>query len=106
MTTINLLLMKNLINDSRTNLSQWFEKIVDKFCEEQAIEECTSFDEIKSIFHDDLHKCFLCTVPTFVFKFLIDNGVADIVKPIPPLAIPCYTDWHKRKREWEYFLSK
>lgn len=105
----------NLSNSGRTNLCEWFEKIVNKFYEEQAIKECMSFDKINSKFHDDFHESFLCTIPTMLFKFLIDKGVAHIVKPRPPLAIPYFAYWHTiireweifiKEREWEYFLSK
>jgi hypothetical protein len=39
-------------------MSKWFEGVVDNFCEEQAIEEITSFDEIKHKSQDDFHKSF------------------------------------------------
>ena len=39
-------LLEKLIRGGRTNLSEWFEKIVDEFCEEQAIEERTSVETI------------------------------------------------------------
>ena len=42
------------------NLSKWDEQIVDDFYEEQAIDETTSFDKIKSHFHDDFHKSLFC----------------------------------------------
>ena len=32
-------LLDKLIQGGRTNLSEWFEKIIDDFCDEQAIEE-------------------------------------------------------------------
>jgi hypothetical protein len=62
-------------NGRKSNLYEWFEKIINDFYEEQAIEEQTSFDEIKSRFYDDFHKIFFCIVPTLLFKFLIDKGV-------------------------------
>ena len=73
--------MHTVRNSGRTNLLEWAEQIVDEFCEEQAIDERASFDNIKSFFHDDLHESVLCTIPTFLFKFLIDKGVAHIVEP-------------------------
>ena len=100
------MLMHKLSNGGQTNLCQWFEKINDVFCEEQVIEEHTSFEEIKSRFHDDFHKRFLCTIHTFLFKSLIDKGIVHIVKPWPLFAIPSCIDWNTRKREWECFLSK
>lgn len=81
-------LMHTLRNDRRTNLSKWVEQIVDDFCEEQAINKRDSFDNIKDHFHDDFHESFLCTVPTLLFKFLTDKGVAHIVEPRPPLVEP------------------
>ena len=39
-------LLEKLIRGGRTNLSEWFEKITDEFCEEQAIEERTSVETI------------------------------------------------------------
>lgn len=102
----NLLLMQNLSNDDRTNLSKCFEQIVDGFCEEKAIKEITSFNKVKSIFHDEFHESFLCIVSTLLFKFLINKGVVHIFKPRTPLAIPCYIDWHKTKREWEKLVKE
>ena len=32
-------------------MSEWFEKIVDEFCEEQAVEERTSVETIKKKFY-------------------------------------------------------
>ena len=34
-------LLDKLIQGGRTNLSKWFEKIAEEFCEKQAIEERT-----------------------------------------------------------------
>ena len=39
-------LLDKLIQRGRTNLLEWFEKITDEFCEEQAIEEITSVETI------------------------------------------------------------
>ena len=36
------------------------------------------FDDVKYIFHDDLHDRFLCAIPTLLFKLLIDKGVAHL----------------------------
>ena len=57
------LLMQKLSNGGQTNLYEWFEKNVDELYEEQAIEECTSFDEIKYIFHDEFHEIFVMNCP-------------------------------------------
>ena len=64
-------LLEKLIRGGRTNLSRWFEKITDEFCEDQAIEERTSVETIQKKFYTDLTKQFLCSLPTLLFKFLI-----------------------------------
>lgn len=75
------LLLHKLSNSSRTNLSKWFEGIVDDFCKEQVIEERTSIDEVKQRFHDDFHDSFLCIFLKPLFKFPIYKGIAHIVEP-------------------------
>ena len=94
-------LMHTLRNSGRTNLSRWVKQIVDKFCEEQAIDERVSFDNIKSCFHDDFHESFIYTKPTLLFKFLIDKGVAHIVEPRPPLVEPRSNNDRERTSWWE-----
>ena len=47
-------LLEKLIQGGRTNLSEWFEKITDNFCEEQAIEERISVEVIQKKFYIDL----------------------------------------------------
>ena len=66
-------------------MSEWFEKIADKFYEEQAIEERNSVETIKKKFYTDLTKQFLCYLPTLLFKFLVEKGVGHIVEPCPLL---------------------
>lgn len=88
----NILLMKNMKNNGQTNLFKCFVKIVDEFCEEQVIELHTSFNEVKPIFHGNFLDSFICTVPTFQFKFLINKGIAHMVKPGLPLANLCCID--------------
>ena len=39
-------LLEKFIRGGRTNLSEWFEKIADELCEEQAIEEITLVETI------------------------------------------------------------
>ena len=80
--------MHKLTNGGRTNLSEWVKNIIDNFCKEQAIDERTSYDNIKDLFHDNFHEIFLCTIPTLLFKILIDKGVAHIVEARPPLVKP------------------
>ena len=97
--------MHTLKNGNKTNLSEWVEHIVDNFCEEQAIDERASFDNIKYNFHDDFHERFLCTVSTLLFKFIIDKSVAQIVEPRPPLIEP-RSDNDKNlieEQEWKKF---
>ena len=76
--------MHMLRNDGITNFSEWVKHIVDNFCKEQAIDERASYDNIK----DHFHKSFLCTIPTLLFKVLIDKGVAHIVESRPLLIEP------------------
>ena len=97
-------------------MSKWFEKIVDDFCEEQAVEDRTSMKTVKAKFYTDFTEQFLCSLLTLLFKFLIENGAGHIVEPRPPLCEqPPNTNWADKQkkwekfiteREWEYFLSK
>ena len=80
--------MHTLTNGGITNLLEWVKHIVDNFCKEQDIDERASYDNIKYHFHDDFHESFICTVPTLLFKFLIDKGVAHIGEPRPLLIEP------------------
>ena len=89
-----------------TNLYEWFENIVDEFYDEKAIEERTSFDNIKYRSHDDLHDNFLCIFPTLLFEFLIKKDVAHVIKLQSSLTIPCHIDWNKRKSKWEKFIRE
>ena len=86
--TNNQELLEKLIQGGRTNLSEWFEKITDEFCEEQAIEERTSIETIQKKFYTDLTEQFLCSLLTLLFKFLIEKGVGHIVEPHPSLHEP------------------
>ena len=97
-------------------MSKWFEKIVNDFCEEQAVEDRNSVKTVKEKFYTDITEQFLCSLPTLLFKFLIEKGAGHIVEPHPPLyEQPSNTNWMEKKRkwkkfiaerEWEYFLSK
>ena len=78
-------LLEKLIRGGRTNLSEWFEKIVDDFCEEQAVEDRTSVETVKEKFYTNFTEQFFCSLPTLLFKLLIDKGVAHIVEPHPSL---------------------
>ena len=109
-------MLEKLIRGGRTNFSKWFEKIVDNFCEEQAVEDRTSVETVKEKFYTDLTEQFLCSLLTLLFKFLIEKGVGHIVKPRPSLhELPSKSNWAEKQkkwekfvaeREWEYFLSK
>ena len=81
-------LLDKLIQGGRTNLSEWFKKIADEFCEEQAIEERTLVETIQKKFYIDLTEQLLCSLLTLLFKFLIEKGVGHIVEPRPLLHEP------------------
>ena len=115
-TTKEQQLLDKLFRGGGTNLSEWFEKITDDFCEEQEVEDRTLVETVKAKFYTDFTKQFLCTLLTLLFKFLIEKGAGHIVEPRPPLCeqLP-NTNWVEKQRkwekfiaerEWEYFLSK
>ena len=79
-------LLDKLFHGGRTNLSEWFEQIADEFCEEQAVEDRTSVETVKEKFYTDFNEQFLCSLPTLLFKFLIENGAGNILEPRPPLC--------------------
>ena len=97
-------------------MSEWFEKIADDFCEEQAVEDRTSVETVKEKFYIDFTEQFLCSLPTLLFKFLIEKGAGHIVESRPSLyEQPSNTNWEEKQRkweksiaerEWEYFISK
>ena len=60
-------LLEKLIQGGRKNLSEWFEKIFDEFCEEQAVEDRTSVETVKEKFYTDLNR--------EIFVFLTDLAV-------------------------------
>ena len=76
-----ILVMHNLYNRERKKLYEWLEKIYDNFCKEQVVEARTSLEEVKRKFYTGLHKGFLCSIPTLLYKFFIENGVSHIVQP-------------------------
>ena len=93
-------LLEKLIRGGRTNLSEWFEKITNEFCEEQAVEDRTSVETVKEKFYTDFTEIFLCSLPTLLFKFLIENGAGHIVEPRPPLCQqPSNTNWAEKQRK-------
>ena len=97
-------------------MSEWLKKIIDDFCEEQAVEDGTSVKIVKEKFYTDLTEQFMCSLLTLLFKFLIEKGVGHIVEPRPSLhELPSNSNWAEKQRkwekfiaerEWEYFLSK
>ena len=91
------LLLHKLCNGGRTNLYEWLEKVCDDFCKEQVVEARTSLEEVKRKFYTCLHKGFLCSIPTLLYKFFIENGVGHIVEPRPPLGIPASTNWQQKQ---------
>ena len=92
-------LLKKLIWGGITNLSEWFEKIANEFCQEQEVEERVSIECIEKRFDTDFIKQFICSLPTMLFKFLIDRGVGHIVKPQPSLIEPpTNTNWEKKTK--------
>ena len=99
-------LLDKLFRGGRTNLSEWFEKIVDDFCEERAVEDRTSVETIKAQFYTDFTDQFLCSLPTLLFKFLIAKGVGHIVEPRPSLhELPSNSKWAEKHRKWEKFIT-
>ena len=100
-------LLEKLIRGGRTNLSEWFEKIANDFCEEQAVEYKNSMETVKENFYIDFTEQFLCSLPTLLFKFLIENGAGHIVEPRPPLCEqPSNTNWVEKQRKWEKFIAE
>ena len=87
----NLLLIQNITNSDQKNISKLLKEIINKLYEEKEIEEHTSSNKIKSLFHDNFHEYLLCVIPNFLFKLLIEKGIAHIVEPQLLLEIPCYT---------------
>ena len=47
-------LLEKIIRGGWTNLSEWFEKITNEFCEELAVEERVSVERIEKRFYIDL----------------------------------------------------
>ena len=90
-------ILEKLIRGGRTNLSEWFENITDDFCEEQAIEEITSIETIQNKFYTNLTEQFLCSLPSLLFKFLIEKGVGHIVEPCSSLhELPPNSKWAEK----------
>ena len=95
---------------------EWFKKITDNFYEEQVVEDRTSVETVKDKFYTDLTEQFVSSLPTLLFKLLIQKGVGHILEPHPSLhKLTSNSNWVEKqkkwekfiaKREWEYFLNK
>ena len=68
-------LINKMIRGGRTNLSELFEKIADELCLEQAVEERVSIESIEKRFYTNFTEKFICSLPTLLFKFLIERGL-------------------------------
>ena len=100
-------LLEKLTRGGRTNLSEWFEKIIDEFYEEQAMEERVSIESIEKRFYTDLTEHFLCSLLTLLFKFLIEKGAGHIVEPCPSLCeLPPNSNWVEKQKKWEKFITE
>ena len=76
---------------------EWFEKIADDFCEEQAVEDRTSMKTVKQKFYIDFIEQFLCSLLTLLFKFLIEKGAGHIIEPHPSLhELPSNSNWAEK----------
>ena len=62
-------------------MSEWFEKIAYDLCEEQAVEDRNSVETVKEKFYTYFTEQFLCSLPTLLFKLLIEKGAGHIVEP-------------------------
>ena len=79
---------------------EWFKKISDDICEEQAVEDRTSVETVKDKFYTDLTEQFLCSLLTLLFKFLIKKGVGHIFKPRPSLhELPSNSNWVEKQNK-------
>ena len=88
-------------------MSEWLKKITDDFCEEQGVEDRTSVETVKEKFYIDLTEQFLYSLPTLLFKFLIEKGVDHIVEPRPSLhKLPLNPNWAEKQKRWEKFIAK
>ena len=86
---------------------EWFQKIIDDFCEEQAVKDRTSVETVKEKFYRDLTEKFLCSLLNLLFKFLIEKGVGHIIEPHPSLhQLPSNSNWEKNQRKWEKFIAE
>jgi hypothetical protein len=71
--TLDEQLMLKIINKGQKNIKEWFDRIVEDYIKEQAIEEGLLVEIVKDKFYTDMHDDFLCTVPSLLHKFLLDK---------------------------------
>ena len=88
-------------------MSEWFKKIDDDFYKEQAVEDRTLVETVKDKFYTYLTEQFLCSLPTLLFKFLIEKGVGHIFEPHPSLhRPPLNPNWAEKQKGWEKFIAE
>ena len=88
-------------------MSEWFEKIVDDFCEEQAIEDRTSVETVKEKFYTYLTEQFMCSLLALLFIFLIEKGGGHIVEPHPSIhELPSKSNLVENQKKWEKFIAE
>ena len=81
-------------------MSEWFDKIVNDFYEEQVVEDRTSVETVKEKFYTESTEQFMFSLPTLLFKFIIEKGVGHIVEPRPPLhKLPSNSNWEEKQRK-------
>ena len=89
--------MHKLYNGGRKKLYEWLEKVCNNLCEDQAIEDQTSLEEVERKFYIDPQEGLVCPIPTLLYKFLIENGSVQKVEPRSPLGTPTSTNWKKKR---------
>ena len=99
-------LLRKLVNDGRTNISEWVESICHEFCEDEATETSLSLQSIPSHFFSELHDSFFCLFPVLIHKLLIEKDAAHIVEPRPPLARQRNMNWEEQERAWKRFVQE
>ena len=88
-------------------MSEWLERITDKFSEERAVDERVFADSIKERFYNDLTKHFLCSLLTLLFKLLISKGLGHIFKPhLLLIELLSNKTWEEKQKEWEKFVQE
>ena len=71
------------------------------------MEERVSVESIEEKFYTDFTEQFLCSLPTLLFKFLIEKGVGHIVELRPSLREPPpNSNWVEKQKKWEKFIAE